>query len=143
MHTKNDRMNNFEPRIVVFACNWCSYAAVDLAGISRLKYPANLMIVKVMCSGRITPEMVLKALEQGADGVLITGCHPADCHYISGNYNTLRRYYMLKKVLEELGFAQRIHLEWFSASEGEKFAKFANDFVEKIRSLGPIRIEET
>jgi len=135
-------MKNFEPKIVVFACNWCSYAGIDLAGTSRLEYPPNLSVIRVMCSSRVTPEMVLKALQRGADGVLITGCHPGDCHYISGNYNTLRRYYILKKILKELGLEERVHLEWVSASEGERFAKLAHEFVEKIRKLGPLRIEE-
>lgn len=135
-------MSEFEPRIIVFACNWCSYAGIDLAGTSRMEYPPNLSVVRVMCSSRVSPEMILKALERGADGVLITGCHPGDCHYISGNYNTLRRYHLLKKILRELGLEERVSLEWISASEGEKFVRVAKDFVEKIRKLGPFKIEE-
>ncbi len=135
-------MSGFEPKIVVFACNWCSYAGIDLAGTSRIEYPPNVSVVRVMCSSRVTPEMVLKALQRGADGVLITGCHPGDCHYITGNYNTLRRYYLLKRILNELGLGERVHLEWISASEGERFAKVAHEFVERIRKLGPLRIEE-
>lgn len=132
----------FEPRIVVFACNWCSYAGIDLAGTSRIKYPHNVRIVKVMCSGRVHPEMVLKALEEGADGVLITGCHPGDCHYISGNYKAMRRYLLLKKLLGELGLSDRVRLEWVSASEGERWARVSSDFVEHIRKLGPLRLKE-
>lgn len=132
----------FEPRIVVFACNWCSYAGIDLAGTSRIRYPHNVRIIKTMCSGRVHPEMVLKALESGADGVLITGCHPADCHYISGNYKTMRRYLLLKKVLQELGLADRVRLEWISASEGDRWARVASEFVEHIRRLGPLRLKE-
>ncbi len=132
----------FEPRIVVFACNWCSYAGIDLAGTSRIRYPYNVKIIKTMCSGRVHPEMVLKALEGGADGVLITGCHPADCHYISGNYKTMRRYLLLKKVLRELGLSERVKLEWISASEGDRWARVASEFVEHIRKLGPLRLKE-
>lgn len=133
---------NFEPRIVVFACNWCSYAGIDLAGTSRIRYPPNLRVVRVMCSSRVNPEMVLAALANGADGVLITGCHPGDCHYISGNYHTLRRYVFLKKLLKELGLEERVKLEWISASEGERFAKVASEFVEHIKKLGPLKLEE-
>lgn len=132
----------FEPRIVVFACNWCSYAGIDLAGTSRIHYPHNVRIIKVMCSGRVSPEMVLKALADGADGVLITGCHPGDCHYISGNYRTLRRYHFLKKLLKQLGLEERVELEWISASEGERWARVAHEFVERIRKLGPLRLKE-
>lgn len=132
----------FEPRVVVFACNWCSYAGIDLAGTSRIKYPHNVRIVKVMCSGRVSPEMVLKALADGADGVLITGCHPGDCHYISGNYKNMRRYFLLKKLLKQLGLEERVRLEWISASEGERWARVATDFVEHIRRLGPLRLKE-
>lgn len=130
--------SQFEPRIVVFTCNWCSYAAVDLAGTSRTTYPHNVRIVRVMCSSRLTPELVLKALAEGADAVLITGCHPGDCHYISGNYKTLRRYLLLKKMLEQLGLGDRVRLAWFSAAEGERFAQFIREFVEEVRKLGPL-----
>lgn len=135
-------MTEFEPKIIVFACNWCSYAGIDLAGTARLQYPPNVTVIKVMCSSRVTPEMVLKALERGADGVLITGCHPGDCHYISGNYHTLRRYHILKKMLKELGLDGRVRLEWVSASEGEKFARVAKEFVDEIKKLGPLVIKE-
>ena len=125
--------SEFEPRIVVFACNWCSYAAMDLAGTSRIQYPPNVRIVRVMCSSRVTPEMVLTALAEGADAVLITGCHPGDCHYLVGNYKTLARYTLLKNVLDELGLGDRVRLEWFSAGEGERFAQYVRSFVEEIK----------
>jgi coenzyme F420-reducing hydrogenase delta subunit len=135
-------MSEFQPKIVVFACNWCSYAGIDLAGSSRLEYPPNLSVVRVMCSSRVSIEMILKALERGADGVLVTGCHPGDCHYITGNYNTLRRYHLLRKMLEDLGLNGRVRLEWISASEGERFAQVAKEFVEEIKKLGPLIIRE-
>ena len=122
-----------EPKIVVFACNWCSYAAMDLAGTSRIQYPPNVRIVRVMCSSRVTPEMVLTALAEGADAVLITGCHPGDCHYLVGNYKTLARYVTLKKALDELGLGDRVRLEWFSAGEGERFAQYVRSFVEEVK----------
>lgn len=132
----------FEPKIIVFACNWCSYAGIDLAGTSRIRYPHNIRVVRTMCSSRVTPEMILDALRSGADGVLITGCHPGDCHYISGNYLTLRKYYLLKKFLKEMGLENRVALAWISASEGEKWAKIAKEFTEYIKKLGPLKIKE-
>jgi F420-non-reducing hydrogenase iron-sulfur subunit len=131
-------MNNFEPRIVAFCCNWCSYAGADLAGTSRIQYSPNIRIIRVMCSGRVNPLFVLKALSIGADGVLILGCHPGDCHYIEGNYKTLRRIPLLKKMLKQLGIEEeRVRLEWVSASEGARFAEVANNFTQTIRNLGP------
>ena len=124
---------DFEPKIIVFACNWCSYAAMDLAGTSRIQYPHNVRIVRVMCSSRVTPEMVLTALAEGADAVLITGCHPGDCHYLVGNYKTLARYTLLKKVLDDLGLGDRVRLQWFSAGEGERFAQYVRSFVEEVK----------
>ncbi|RLE77486.1 MAG: methyl-viologen-reducing hydrogenase subunit delta [Thermoprotei archaeon] len=132
----------FEPKIIVFACNWCSYAGIDLAGTSRIRYPHNIRVVRTMCSSRVTPEMILDALRSGADGVLITGCHPGDCHYISGNYLTLRKYYLLKKFLKEMGLENRVALAWISASEGEKWARIAKEFTEYIKKLGPLKIKE-
>ncbi len=137
--TESPGSAGFEPKIVIFACNWCSYAGLDLAGTSRLSYPHNVRVVRLMCSSRVTPEMVLMALAKGADGVLITGCHPGDCHYISGNYHTMRRYFLLKKLLRQLGLEERVRLEWISASEGERAAKIITEFVEEIRKLGPIK----
>lgn len=129
---------SFEPRIVGILCNWCSYTGADLAGTSRMKYPPNVRVVRVMCSGRIDPTFVLKALSGGADGVLIAGCHPGDCHYINGNIKTLRRFPLLKKMLSQLGVDdQRVRLEWVSASEGDRFAQIVKEMTEDIRKLGP------
>ncbi len=129
---------SFEPKIVGILCNWCSYAGADLAGISRKKFAPNVRVVRVMCSGRVEPTFVLKALEKGADGVLILGCHPGDCHYSEGNYKTIRRFPLLKKMLSQLGVEdERVRLEWVSASEGDHFAAIVNEMTEKIRRLGP------
>ncbi|MDH7476793.1 MAG: hydrogenase iron-sulfur subunit [Candidatus Bathyarchaeota archaeon] len=129
----------FEPKIIGFLCNWCSYAGADLAGVSRIQYPPNIRIMRVMCSGRIDPIFILEALKDGADGVLVAGCHlPSDCHYISGNFKALRRIKLLKKVLNELGIEpERVRLEWVSASEGDRFAAIVGDMVEQIKKLGP------
>jgi F420-non-reducing hydrogenase iron-sulfur subunit len=128
----------FEPNILGFLCNWCSYAGADLAGTSRMTYPANLKSIRVMCSGRVEPAFVLEALRKGVDGVLIAGCHPGDCHYQSGNYKTNRRVKLLKKLLEELGIdPRRIRFEYVSASEGQKFASVVTEFVAEIKKLGP------
>ncbi|MBP1661967.1 MAG: vhcD [Thermoplasmatales archaeon] len=128
----------FEPNILGFLCNWCSYAGADLAGTSRMKYPSNLKSIRVMCSGRVDPAFVLEALRKGVDGVLIAGCHPGDCHYQSGNYKTNRRIKLLKKLLEELGIdPRRVRFEYVSASEGQKFATIVTEFVAEIRKLGP------
>ena len=130
--------NKFEPRIVGFLCNWCSYSGADLAGTSRMKYPPNIDIIRVMCSGRVDPSFVLKAFTSGADGVLICGCHPGDCHYMEGNYKTARRIPLLKKVLSQLGIEdKRVRLEWVSASEGDRFASVVREMTEEIRQLGP------
>jgi len=132
----------YEPRIVAFFCNWCTYLAADLAGTSRIKYAPNTRVIRVMCSGRIDPQFVLDAFAKGADGVLIGGCHPGDCHYQEGNYKTLRRVAVLKRVLEQLGIEpERFRLEWISASEGDRVKIVVNDMVEKLRALGPLRIE--
>ncbi len=128
----------FEPNILGFLCNWCSYAGADLAGTSRMKYPTNLKSIRVMCSGRVDPAFVLEALRKGIDGVLIAGCHPGDCHYQSGNYKTNRRVKLLKKLLEELGIEpQRVRFEYVSASEGQKFATVVTEFVAEMKKLGP------
>jgi len=130
----------FEPIIIMFCCNWCSYAAADLAGTTHLEYPTNVRIVRVMCSGMVPPQLVLEALQRGADGVLITGCHPGDCHYIEGNLKAERRFKALHMILREMGIEpQRIKLEWISAGEGEKFAQTVKEMVETIRALGPIK----
>jgi F420-non-reducing hydrogenase iron-sulfur subunit len=129
----------FEPRIIGFLCNWCAYAGADLAGVSRIQYPPNIRIIRVMCSGRIDPVFILEALKDGADGVLVAGCHlPSDCHYISGNFKALRRITLLKKVLQDFGIEpERVRLEWVSASEGDRFAAIVRDMVEQIKKLGP------
>lgn len=130
--------DNFEPNIVGFLCNWCSYAGADLAGTSRLKYPASVKTIRVMCSSRVDPVFILKALKDGADGVLIAGCHPGDCHYQNGNYKANRRVKLLKKLLDELGLEpERIRFEYISASEGKEYAELVNEFTEGIRKLGP------
>jgi len=139
--------DGFEPRIIGFLCNWCSYAGADLAGVSRIQYPPNIRIIRVMCSGRIDPAFVLEAFKDGADGVLVAGCHPpSDCHYISGNFKALRRITLLKKALKEFGLEpERLRLEWISASEGDKFAAVVRDMVEELKNLGPnpVKIMET
>jgi len=129
----------FEPRIVGFLCNWCAYAGADLAGVSRIQYPPNLRIVRVMCSGRIDPVFILEALRNGADGVLVAGCHlPYDCHYISGNFKAQRRVTILKKLLEQFGIEpDRLKIEWVSASEGDRLATVIRDTVNEIKKLGP------
>jgi F420-non-reducing hydrogenase iron-sulfur subunit len=129
----------FEPKILGFACNWCTYAGADLAGTSRLQYPPNIKVIRVMCSGRITPEFILSAFSKGADGVLVGGCHPGDCHYIAGNYKALRRSELTKKLLSQFGIEpERLRLEWISASEGVRFAQVVTEFTNQIRTLGPI-----
>ena len=128
---------NYEPLVVAFCCNWCSYAGADLAGTSRLNYPAQVKIIKVPCSCRVDPLFILRAFQKGADGVIICGCHPGDCHYSTGNYFTRRRMALLFNMLDFLGVEKgRIHLEWVSAAEGVKFADTMNKFVSQIRELG-------
>ena len=130
---------NWEPRIVAFFCNWCTYTAADLAGVSRMKHAANVRIIRVMCSGRVDPQFVLEAFAKGADGVLIGGCHFGDCHYSEGNYKAARRIRMLRRVLADMGIeADRFRLEWISAAEGEKVKLVINDMAEKVKALGPL-----
>jgi len=135
--------DGFEPKIIGFLCNWCSYAGADLAGVSRIQYPPNIRIIRVMCSGRIDPAFILEAFKDGADGVLVGGCHlPSDCHYISGNFKAVRRINLLKKVLGEFGIEpERVRLEWISASEGDKFAAVVRDMTEQIKKLGPSQVK--
>jgi len=133
----------FEPNIIAFLCNWCSYAGADLAGISRIQYPPNVRVIRVMCSGRIDPTFVIKALNDGADGVLIGGCHPGDCHYLEGNYKAMRRYQLLTKLLDQFGVEkERVRLAWISAGEGERFAQVVTEMTETVRKLGPFRQSE-
>ncbi len=128
----------FEPKIVAFFCNWCTYLAADLAGTSRIKYAPNTRVVRVMCSGRIDPQFVLEAFAKGADGVLIGGCHPGDCHYQEGNYKALRRVALLRRMLRQMGIEdERFRLEWISAAEGERVKIVIDDMVERLRALGP------
>jgi len=132
-------MDRFEPKIIGFLCNWCSYEGADAAGKSRREYPANLRIIRVMCSGRIDPQFVMEAFRVGADGVVILGCHPGDCHYKEGNYKALKRYHLLQKTLAQLGIEkERCTLNWVAASEGEKFAEIVKEMVKKVKQLGPI-----
>jgi F420-non-reducing hydrogenase iron-sulfur subunit len=129
----------FEPVIIGFTCNWCSYRAADLAGTARVKYAPNVRLIRMMCSGRLDPTFVMKALSNGADGVMITGCHPGECHYIEQNYKALRRYLLLKRVLSQMGVESgRIKLIWASAAEGVRLAEEINKFVEEVRELGPL-----
>jgi F420-non-reducing hydrogenase iron-sulfur subunit len=133
----------YEPKIVAFFCNWCTYLAADLAGTSRLKYAPNVRVIRVMCSGRVDPQFVLEAFARGADGVLIGGCHPGDCHYQEGNYKALRRMMLLRRLLHEMGVEdERFRLEWISAAEGDRVRTVINDMTEKLRPLGPFQARE-
>ena len=132
-------MNDFAPKIVVFCCNWCSYAGADLAGTSRLKIKPYFRVIRTMCSGRIEPTFIFHAFTQGADGVMVAGCHPGDCHYNSGNYKARRRIMLLKNMLPQLGIeSERLRLEWISASEAPKFRSAVNGFIDEITELGPL-----
>ena len=135
--------NGFEPKIVVFCCNWCSYAGADLAGTSRLKIKPYFRTIRTMCSGRIEPSFIVHAFAQGADGVMLAGCHPGDCHYNSGNYKARRRVILLKNMLPQLGIEpERLKLEWISASEASKFQSTVNGFIDEITGLGPLTLNE-
>ena len=134
-------MNEFEPKIVGFLCNWCAYSGADLAGVSRMKMAPNVRSIRVMCTGRVDPTFVLKAFASGADGVLIGGCHPGDCHYAEGNYKALRRSVFLKRMLKEQGIdPRRLRIEWISASEGDRYARVVDEMTETIRELGPLNL---
>ena len=129
----------FEPRIVGFLCKWCAYTGADLAGTSRMKYPPNINPIRVNCSGRVDPTLVLKAFASGADGVLIAGCHPGDCHYTNGNMKAIKRFKLLQNLLDQFGIErERIRLEWVSASEGERYASVVRSMTEEIRNIGPL-----
>ena len=133
--------DSWRPRIVAFLCNWCSYTGADLAGISRIQWDPSVSIVRVMCSGRMDPTFVAKAFSMGADGVIVSGCHPGDCHYQEGNYKTLRRVHLLKRLIQGFGIdPERLRLVWVSASEGDQWAATANEMAAEIRSLGPLRM---
>ncbi len=134
----------FEPRVIAFMCNWCTYAGADNAGVARIPSPANILPIRVMCSGRVSPEMVLRAFRAGADGVLVMGCHIGDCHYDSGNHRTLKRMPLLRNLLSYTGVdPERLELVWVSASEAPRFAQVTTEFVDKIRRLGPLSQEVT
>jgi F420-non-reducing hydrogenase iron-sulfur subunit len=142
--TDKKSASHFEPTIIVFACNWCSYAGADLAGVSRLTYPTNIRIVRVMCSGRVDPAFLFKAFLKGADGILVAGCHPGDCHYLEGNRQAEIRINNTIEALEILGWeTDRLRLEWISASEGTRFTQVMSEFTQQIRELGPIKSTKT
>jgi len=133
-------INNWEPKIVAFLCNWCSYAGADLAGVSRIQYPSNIRVIRVPCSGRVDPFYIIKALQNGIDGVLVSGCHPGDCHYISGNLIARRKFALLKSFLEYIGIEPgRVQFSWVSAAEGGRFAQIVEKVTREVKELGPIR----
>ncbi|HNW99438.1 MAG TPA: hydrogenase iron-sulfur subunit [Bacteroidales bacterium] len=143
MQSTINNNESWTPRIVAFFCNWCTYTASDLAGVSRLRYAPSTRVVRVMCSGRIDPEFIMEAFAKGADGVLIGGCHPGDCHYAEGNYKCLRRFTLFQKYAEQMGIEKnRLRLEWISASEGKRLQEVVNEMTEQIRQLGPSKIKE-
>ena len=133
-------MNGFEPKIIGFLCNWCAYEGADSAGRAHKSYPANLRVIRVMCSGRIDPQFIMKAFKAGADGVMLLGCHLGECHYKEGNFQVLKRYTILKKILPQFGVERdRLRLDWISAAERDKFVKVVSEMVERIRQLGPLQ----
>lgn len=133
-------MSKFEPNIVAFLCNWCSYAGADLTGTTRTHYPPNVKVIRLMCTGRVNPLFVVQALRQGADGVLISGCHPGECHYLKGNYLARRRFLLMKNLLEFIGInPERIRMSWVSASEGKKFADVITEVTQEIKKIGPLK----
>jgi F420-non-reducing hydrogenase iron-sulfur subunit len=135
---------SYRPTIVAFLCNWCAYTGADLAGTSRLRYAPNIRIIRVMCSGRIEPTFIFKAFQQGADGVLVCGCHPGDCHYHEGNYKCLRRFKLIQKYVDQMGIEKdRLQLEWISASEGQQFAELVNNMTRTLLVLGPVKIKRS
>ena len=134
-------MDNFEPKIVAFTCNWCSYAGADKAGMMKLKYSADVKLIRVMCSGRVDPQFVMDAFREGADGVMVLGCHPGDCHYRTGNIKALKRYKLLKKTLVQFGINdKRLKLDWVAAGEAELFQKIVNEMAETVKDLGPLHL---
>ncbi|MDD5475456.1 MAG: hydrogenase iron-sulfur subunit [Syntrophales bacterium] len=138
--TEQSASENWEPKIVAFVCNWCTYAGADLAGISRIQYPPNVRLIRLPCSGRVNPFYIVKALQEGADGVLVSGCHPGECHYLSGNLSARRKFAMLKNFLSYIGIeADRTIFTWVSASEGEKFANVIKGVTDKVTALGPAK----
>lgn len=143
MSDKKIATTSWQPSIVAFFCNWCTYTAADLAGVSRLRHASNVRIIRVMCSGRVDPQFVINAFAKGADGVLIGGCHFGDCHYMEGNYKAARRFHLLKRMLKDMGIEEeRFRLEWISASEGERVKTVINDMTAKVKALGPLHLPE-
>jgi F420-non-reducing hydrogenase iron-sulfur subunit len=135
-----ENIKNWEPKIVAFLCNWCSYAGADLAGVSRIQYPSNIRVIRVPCSGRVNPFYIIKALQNGIDGVLVSGCHPGDCHYISGNLIARRKFALLKSFLEYIGIEPgRVQFSWVSAAEGGRFAEIIEKVTEEVKKLGPVK----
>ncbi|MCK5148977.1 hydrogenase iron-sulfur subunit [bacterium] len=133
-------MSEFQPKILAILCNWCSYAGADLAGVSRIQYPPNIRVVRIPCSGRVDPLFIMKSLQSGFDGVLVSGCHPGDCHYLSGNYNARRKFAVLKPMLEYVGIEpERIQFSWVSAGEGERFAQVVSKVTEDLKRVGPAK----
>ncbi len=128
---------SFEPKILGFLCNWCSYAGADLAGVSRMQYPPNIRVIRVMCSGRVDPKFIFEALRVGADGVIVLGCHLGDCHYLEGNYEAEKKFDMVKKFLKLINFDNRVRLDWVSASEGARYASVITEFTDHIKAIGP------
>ncbi len=137
MHLEEVKIMDFEPKILGFLCNWCSYAGADLAGVSRMQYPPNIRVIRVMCSGRIDPQFIFEALRVGADGVIVLGCHLGDCHYLEGNYEAEKKFDMVKRFLKLINFDNRVRLDWVSASEGARYAQVITEFTDHIKALGP------
>jgi coenzyme F420-reducing hydrogenase delta subunit len=140
MATEEALQASWEPKIIAFLCNWCSYAGADLAGVGRIQYPPNTRTIRVPCSGRVNPLFILRALQNGADGVLVSGCHPGDCHYLSGNYAARRRFAVFSRLLEYVGIEKgRVHFSWVSAAEARRFAEVITEVTEEVRKLGPAK----
>jgi coenzyme F420-reducing hydrogenase delta subunit len=132
-------MSDWQPKIVAFFCNWCTYGAADLAGVSRLQYPPNIRVIRLPCSGRVSPKFILAAFREGADGVWVSGCHPGDCHYIEGNYYARRKFTLFKELIEYMGIEPgRLHFSWISSAESTKFVQVATEVIERVRALGPV-----
>lgn len=141
--SEEDGKTSFEPKILAILCNWCTYSAADAAGSARSAYPPNIHIVRVMCSGRVDPSLILQAIRRGMDGVLICGCHPGDCHYVNGNHKTAFRIPILRQVITQFGIEpERVRLEWISAAEANRFVEVAKEMCEQIRRLGPVRVPD-
>ena len=137
---QTETTENFEPKILVFACNWCTYAGADLAGTSRLQYPPNVRVLRVPCSCRVNPQFVIRAFQRGIDGVLVAGCHPGDCHYTTGNYYTRRRFLLINRMMEYMGIdPKRFHTRWISGAEGPKFQQVVTEMIEEVKAIGPNR----